>query len=123
MGSSCRSMSPIRNAPPWARCWPGTSPVPCGSATARCAISSYDWMKLMIGARGALGILTGVNFKVFPLPQDPETARFAPLAWPQVEALRSFLLHSPLRPLAIELRVQGEARQVDVTYAGSPAVR
>jgi FAD/FMN-containing dehydrogenase len=96
--------------------------VRCGGTVVK-NVAGYDWMKLMIGARGALGILTGVNFKVFPLPQDPETARFAPLAWPQVEALRSFLLHSPLRPLAIELRVQGEARQVDVTYAGSPAVR
>ncbi|MGN6593953.1 MAG: FAD-binding oxidoreductase, partial [Terriglobales bacterium] len=45
--------------------------VRCGGTVVK-NVAGYDWMKLMIGARGALGILTGVNFKVFPLPQDPE---------------------------------------------------
>lgn len=96
--------------------------VRCGGTVVK-NVAGYDWMKLMIGARGALGILTGVNFKVFPLPREVESALFAGLAWAQVEALRSGLLHSQLRPLAIELRARGGDRQVEVTYAGSAAVR
>ena len=86
-------------------------------------VAGYDWMKLAIGARGGLGILTGVNFRVFPLPRGSRTLRFAPLRWAQVEALRSGLLHSPLRPLAIELWVEpGSAPEVAVRVGGSPAV-
>lgn len=96
--------------------------VHCGGTVVK-NVAGYDWMKLMIGARGALGILTGVNFKVFPRPQGIESACFRGLSWPQVEAIRSGLLHSPLRPLAIELQARGGERAVTVTYAGSAAVR
>ncbi|MGH9477118.1 MAG: FAD-binding oxidoreductase [Terriglobales bacterium] len=100
----------------------GGSLVHCGGRVVK-NVAGYDWMKPVIGNHGALGIITGVNFKVFPLPQDFETARIGPLSWPQVELVRTALLHSPLRPLALELRVTGSERTVSVTYAGSAAVQ
>jgi FAD/FMN-containing dehydrogenase len=96
--------------------------VRCGGSVVK-NVAGYDWMKLMIGARGALGILTGVNFKVFPLPRELESACFSGLSWPRVEALRAALLHSQLRPLAIELHAHSGERSVTVTFAGSAAVR
>ncbi|MGH9468569.1 MAG: FAD-binding oxidoreductase [Terriglobales bacterium] len=96
--------------------------VHCGGRVVK-NVAGYDWMKPVIGCRGAFGIITGVNFKVFPLPQNLETARFGPLTWPEVEFLRTSLLHSPLRPLALELLVSEGERRVAVTYAGSAAVQ
>ena len=87
-------------------------------------VAGYDWGKVMIGSRGALGIMTGVNFRVYPRPEGGLTAGFGPLEWEQVEALRHGLLHSPLRPLAIELwRPAGQAAMVVVRCAGSAGVR
>ncbi|TAN20678.1 MAG: FAD-binding oxidoreductase [Acidobacteria bacterium] len=96
--------------------------VHCGGRVVK-NVAGYDWMKPVIGARGAFGIITGVNFKVFPLPQDVERAVFSTLSWPQVEAFRSALLHSYLRPLAVELHARGEERSIEVVYCGSAAVR
>lgn len=96
--------------------------VHCGGRVVK-NVAGYDWMKPVIGARGALGIITGVNFKVFPIPRGLEAARFAALTWPQVEELRSWLLHAQLRPLAVELEANAGGRVVTVTYCGSAAVR
>src|SRR6185312_5846803 len=86
-------------------------------------VAGYDWMKLAIGGRGALGIITGVNFKVFPLPGASLTAGFNDLSWIQVEAIRGHLLRSHLRPQAVELWAPaGERRAVWVRCAGSEAV-
>ena len=96
--------------------------VHCGGRVVK-NVAGYDWAKLAIGSRGAIGIITGVNFRVFPQLGPTATGHFAQLAWPQVEALRSRLLHSPLRPLAIELwRAANEAPSVYVRSGGSEAV-
>ncbi|MGH9484980.1 MAG: FAD-binding oxidoreductase, partial [Terriglobales bacterium] len=96
--------------------------VHCGGRVVK-NVAGYDWMKPVIGSRGALGIITGVNFKVFPLPHDLETARLGPLTWPQVEFARTALLHSPLRLLGFDLLVTGNQRTLALTYTGSPAVQ
>lgn len=36
-------------------------------------VSGYDLHKLMLGAIGSLGIITGVNFKTFPMPRGTAT--------------------------------------------------
>ncbi|MGH9487780.1 MAG: FAD-binding oxidoreductase [Terriglobales bacterium] len=94
----------------------------CGGRVVK-NVAGYDWMKPVIGSRGALGIITGANLKVFPRPEGIECAAFGGLSWAQVEALRTALLHAPLRPLAVELRARGEERSVTVTYCGSGTVR
>lgn len=86
-------------------------------------VAGYDWMKLAIGARGGIGIITAVNFKVFPQPAGFLTAVFAGLGWDQIAALRLKVLHSPLRPVALELvATPGEGRRVYLRAAGSETV-
>jgi len=81
-------------------------------------VAGYDWMKLAIGARGGFGIITGVNFKVFPLPKGELVATFSGVSG---DELGRRILHSPLRPLAIEVEAGGEGR-VQVRCAGSERV-
>lgn len=86
-------------------------------------VAGYDWMKLAIGARGGIGIITAVNFKVFPQPPGFLTAIFAGLDWDQIAALRLAVLRSPLRPVALELLATPQAgRHVYLRAAGSEAV-
>lgn len=86
-------------------------------------VAGYDWMKLAIGARGGLGIITAVHFKVFPRPQSGLTAIFSGLDWDQVAALRLAMLRSPLHPVALELLVtSGGERRVLLRAAGSATV-
>ncbi|MGH9541028.1 MAG: FAD-binding oxidoreductase, partial [Terriglobales bacterium] len=66
-------------------------------------VAGYDLMRLMIGARGSLGVITAANFKVFPRPGPTTTWRWPLAGWEQAEALRRAMLHGPLRPLALEL--------------------
>lgn len=107
----------------------GLEMVACDGSLVHCGgrvvknVAGYDWMKPVIGSRGSLGIITAANFKVFPLPQGLERAVFPALTWLQVEALRSALLHSCLRPLAVELHARGEDRCVEVVYCGHAAAR
>jgi FAD/FMN-containing dehydrogenase len=79
-------------------------------------VAGYDWMKLAIGARGGFGIITGVNFKVFPLPKGELVATFSGLSGERELALRRRILHSPLRPLAVEVEA---GSRVQVRCAGS----
>ncbi len=66
-------------------------------------VAGYDLTKLLIGSLGSLGILTEINFKVFPRP--PETASFV-AAFDTLETAldyRTRVVHSALGPTAIEL--------------------
>jgi len=48
-------------------------------------VAGYDVSRLMAGARGTLGVLLDVSFKVLPCPADQRTLRFE---CPQDEAIR-----------------------------------
>lgn len=94
-------------------------------------VAGYDLMKLQIGARGSLGLITAANFKVFPLPREPRTMQLALSGWAAADALRHELLHSALRPLAVELASQlprGVQASADTRYwaavrfSGPPSV-
>lgn len=86
-------------------------------------VAGYDWMKLALGARGAIGIITAANFKVFPRPQGFLTAVFEGLEWDQIAALRRAVQHSPLRPVALDLlALPGAKRKALLRAAGSEAV-
>lgn len=66
-------------------------------------VAGYDLMKLMIGSYGALAVITGANFKVFPLPRQTRTfvGSFHSLA--EAMAFRQQVQHSPLWPMCLEL--------------------
>ena len=66
-------------------------------------VAGYDLMRLLIGSAGTLAVITGVNCKVFPAPAATETMAFALADFAAAERLRSRLLHSPLRLIALEL--------------------
>jgi glycolate oxidase FAD binding subunit len=66
-------------------------------------VSGYDLHKLMIGSLGTLGILTKVNFRTFPAP---ENVRAFIAHFPAVEdtaAFRDKMATSLLRPLTFEI--------------------
>ncbi|MGH9534277.1 MAG: FAD-binding oxidoreductase [Terriglobales bacterium] len=92
-------------------------------------VAGYDLMRLLIGSRGTLAVITGVNCKVFPALSETETVAFALPDLAAAERLRTRLLHSPLRLLALELTntpVAGAAAgpyRALARFQGSAAVR
>lgn len=89
-------------------------------------VAGYDLMRLLIGSRGTLAVITGVNCKVFPALQATETVRFRIPDWAAAERLRSRLLHSPLRLIALEAAGDGMASgelTALARFQGSEAVR
>lgn len=88
-------------------------------------VAGYDVMKLLIGSRGTLAVITGVHFRVFPMPGTRETLVLGPLSWEQAEQARQWMQHSYLHPMAFELsREAGDAGlRVLVRVAGRERVR
>lgn len=88
-------------------------------------VAGYDVMKLLIGSRGTLAIITGVHFRVFPQPGARETLVLGPLDWEQAEQARQWLQHSFLHPMAFELsREEGQdGLRVLIRIAGRERVR
>jgi len=66
-------------------------------------VAGYDLAKLMIGAVGSLGILTEINFKVFPLPRATAAYVFGFESAQPALAARLRLVHSVWQPRALEL--------------------
>ncbi|MGA2904421.1 MAG: FAD-binding oxidoreductase [Candidatus Korobacteraceae bacterium] len=66
-------------------------------------VAGFDMMKLLIGSRGTLGIITGASFKLFPAPRRTSTfvAGFATVA--EAIQYRNAVLRSPLSPMCLEL--------------------
>ena len=85
-------------------------------------VAGYDLMKLIIGSRGTLGIITSATFKCFPTPQRTATLKleFASAADAVDYALR--VRRSVLTPIRLELWGSGEEWRVLVTAIGSDAV-
>lgn len=88
-------------------------------------VAGYDVMKLLIGSRGTLAIITGVHFRVFPLPGESETLVLGPLTWQQAEQTRHWLQHSFLHPRAFELSREAgqDGLRVLIRVAGRERVR
>lgn len=77
-------------------------------------VAGYDLMKLMIGSRGSFGIITAVNFRLFPAPAPTVTWLIPCSGWDAAARFRAALLASFLKPIAFEL-----ASFVSAEYAAS----
>ena len=66
-------------------------------------VAGFDLMKLLIGSHGTLGVITSVNFKVFPAPRQTCTfvARFAELR--EAIEFRNRAMRSVLTPICVEI--------------------
>lgn len=66
-------------------------------------VAGFDLMKLLIGSRGTLAVITGASFKLFPAPRQTRTfvAGFANSA--DAIQFRNAVLRSPLSPICLEL--------------------
>lgn len=66
-------------------------------------VAGYDVLKLFVGARDSLGIITAATFKLRPLPEQTAllTAQYPdlPAAWAAVQNLHA----SPLTPVSLDL--------------------
>ena len=83
-------------------------------------VTGYDLVKLMAGARGALGVLTEVAFKVLPRPETEATLVARGLAPTAAVAAMSRALGSPYEVTGaaylggdVRLRIEGMAGSVD----------
>ncbi len=74
-------------------------------------VAGFDLMKLLIGSRGTLAIITGASFKLFPAPRQTRTfvANFANSA--DAIQFRNAVQRSPLSPICLEL-ISPEARSL-----------
>lgn len=66
-------------------------------------VAGFDLMKLLIGSRGTLAIITGASFKLFPAPRQTKTfvAGFANSAG--AIQFRNAVQRSPLSPICLEV--------------------
>jgi glycolate oxidase FAD binding subunit len=66
-------------------------------------VAGLDMGKLMIGSFGTLAVITSLNFRLHPLPE--QTSTFL-LSFPELESAiekRDSIAHSILRPMALEI--------------------
>ncbi len=65
-------------------------------------VAGYDLMKLLIGSHGTLGVITQVNFKVFPSPRQTRTFLIECSSAEELVATRDRLSRTPFAPLCLE---------------------
>jgi glycolate oxidase FAD binding subunit len=66
-------------------------------------VAGYDLMKLLIGSRGTLAVITGASFKLFPAPRQTRTFAAEFKTWQEALEFRDFVSKSPLAPICLEL--------------------
>lgn len=84
-------------------------------------VAGYDMCKLFIGSLGTLGVITGVTFKMAPIPESTATlAAWGPLA--QGLELVQELSRTALLPAAIAILSTDVAKAVGITGIAAIAV-
>ncbi|MBI5800463.1 MAG: FAD-binding oxidoreductase [Verrucomicrobia bacterium] len=79
-------------------------------------VAGYDLLKLFVGARDSLGIITAASFKLRPLPEQEIllSAQFPTLdaAWAAIEAI----LQSPITPVILDLHNLSQTGSASGTF-------
>jgi glycolate oxidase FAD binding subunit len=66
-------------------------------------VSGLDIGKLMIGSFGTLAVMTTINLRLHPLPEETQTYLYSFADLDEALQKRDEVLRSPLRPMAIDL--------------------
>jgi glycolate oxidase FAD binding subunit len=66
-------------------------------------VAGLDMGKLMIGSFGTLAVITSINFRLHPIPEQTHTFAFSFEDLDQVLEKRNSILYSVLRPVALEI--------------------
>jgi glycolate oxidase FAD binding subunit len=66
-------------------------------------VAGLDMGKLMIGSFGTLAVITSVNFRVHPMPEQTHTFVFSFNDLDQLLEKRNSILYSVLRPMALDI--------------------
>ncbi len=83
-------------------------------------VTGYDLSRLMVGNRGELAVLVAVNFKLSPLPKNPQTLVYQVDDW---SAAASALVRARVPLDACQVRLDDGAAQLAVVVTGSEARR
>lgn len=66
-------------------------------------VAGLDMGKLMIGSFGTLAVITSVNFRLHPIPEQTRTFLFEHPDIPKAIEKRDAILRGPLQPFAVDL--------------------
>jgi glycolate oxidase FAD binding subunit len=66
-------------------------------------VAGLDMSKLMIGSFGTLAVITSVNFRLHPMPEQTHTFVFSFDELDQMLEKRNSILYSVLRPIALDV--------------------
>jgi glycolate oxidase FAD binding subunit len=66
-------------------------------------VAGLDIGKLMIGSFGTLAAITGVNFRLHPMPEQTHTFVFSFGSLEELIEKRNLILYSVLRPMALDI--------------------
>jgi glycolate oxidase FAD binding subunit len=66
-------------------------------------VAGLDMGKLMIGSFGTLAVITSVNFRLHPMPEQTQTFVFSFNDVDQLVEKRNSILYSVLRPIALDI--------------------
>lgn len=83
-------------------------------------VTGYDLSRLMVGNRGELAVLVSVNFKLSPLPKNPQTLVYQVDDW---AAATTALVRARIPLDACQVRLDDGAAQIAVALTGSDARR
>ena len=84
-------------------------------------VAGYDLHKLLIGARGELGVIVEVTFKVSPLPECEVFLRTSCRDLEDAAGLTWEVLDSRLRPVAIDLHRNAKGMELFLALSGTNA--
>jgi len=82
-------------------------------------VAGYDLSKLVTGAFGTLGVITGATFRLHPLPKHTHTVTAAVPDLGAMQQLLNKILDAQLVPAAVQVRVGAGAPQIDVLFEGT----
>jgi len=81
-------------------------------------VAGFDLPRLFFGSLGTLGLVTAVNFRLHPLPEEEATLRFAGLAPAAVRGLTREMSAAQLEPAAVAALWAGGPLDLLVRFEG-----